>query len=100
MGKYAQLGASIKTIELAIEDIRLALGDIKESLVGGENDAPAESQAPAVTLEQVRAVLAEKARAGHTDRVRELLGRYGADRLSAVQADRYADLLRDAEGIA
>ena len=46
MGKYAELGASFKTIELAIEDIRLALGDIKESLVGGEADAPAEPQAP------------------------------------------------------
>jgi len=30
MGKYAELGASFKTIELAIEDIRLALGDIKK----------------------------------------------------------------------
>lgn len=48
-------------------------------------------------LEAVRAVLAEKARAGHTEEVRELLKKYGADRLSAVEPAKYKSLLKDAE---
>ena len=50
-----------------------------------------------VTLEQVRAVLAEKSHEGLTEQVRSLLQKYGAQKLSAVASDRYADLLRDAK---
>jgi hypothetical protein len=51
----------------------------------------------AVTLEQVRAVLAEKSHDGLTEQVRDLLQKYGAQKLSAIASDRYADLLRDAK---
>ena len=50
-------------------------------------------------LEDVRAVLADKARIGHTDQIRELLRKYGADRLSAVDPKHYEALLRDVEGL-
>ena len=55
---------------------------------------------PAPTLEQVRAVLAEKSRAGHTVAIRELLQKYGAAKLSLVDSQYYEALLRDAEGLA
>ena len=45
------------------------------------------------------AVLADKARIGHTDQIRELLRKYGADRLSAVDPKHYEALLRDVEGL-
>lgn len=45
----------------------------------------------------MRAVLADKARIGHTDQIRELLRKYGADRLSAVDPKHYEALLRDVE---
>ena len=51
----------------------------------------------AVTLEQVRAVLAEKSHDGLTEQVRGLLQKYGAQKLSAIASDRYPDLLRDAK---
>ena len=50
-----------------------------------------------VTLEQVRAVLAEKSHDGLTEQVRGLLQKYGAQKLSAIASDRYADLLREAK---
>ena len=50
-----------------------------------------------VTLEQVRAVLAEKSHDGLTEQVRSLLQKYGAQKLSAIASDRYPDLLRDAK---
>ncbi len=51
----------------------------------------------AITLEQVRAVLAEKARAGMTAQVRELLHKHAAAKLSEVDPARYEALLADAE---
>lgn len=50
-----------------------------------------------ITLEQVRAVLAEKSHDGKTDAVRELLQKYGASKLSAVDPKHYKALLADAE---
>lgn len=50
-----------------------------------------------ITLEQVRSVLAEKSHDGKTDAVRELLQKYGAPKLSAVDPKHYKALLADAE---
>ena len=58
---------------------------------------PIAKPAVTVTLEQVRAVLAEKSHDGLTVQVRGLLQKYGAQKLSAISSDRYADLLRDAK---
>ena len=52
---------------------------------------------PQLTLEQVRAVLADKSRAGHTAAVRELLLKYGASKLSQIDPANYEALLREAE---
>lgn len=51
------------------------------------------------SLEDVRAVLAEKARLGLTPQVRELLKRHGAEKLSDVNPEEYSSLLKEAEGI-
>ena len=50
-----------------------------------------------VTLEQVRAVLAEKSHDGYTDEVRSLFQKYGAEKLSAVDPEKYEALLAEAE---
>lgn len=58
---------------------------------------PSEPPKPTLTLEQVRAVLAEKSRAGHTAEVKALLLKHGADKLSDIDPEHYAALLADAE---
>ena len=60
-------------------------------------EAPAAPAKPALTLEEVRAVLADKSRAGHTAEIRELLKKYGASKLSLVDSKHYEALLREAE---
>lgn len=50
-----------------------------------------------ITLEQVRAVLAEKSRSGHTAQVRMLLEKHGAAKLSEIDSAEYAALLAEAE---
>lgn len=59
----------------------------------------AKPQPKAVTLEQVRAVLAEKSHAGFSVEVRALLEKYGAKKLSEIDPANYAALLKDAEGL-
>ena len=51
------------------------------------------------TLEDVRAVLAQKSAEGRASDIHALLDRYGAKKLSAVDPARYAELLRDAEAL-
>lgn len=63
-----------------------------------EEAAPKETKAkepeePAVTIEDVRAVLAEKSQAGLTGKVKELLESFGANKLSAVSKADYSKLL-------
>jgi len=50
-----------------------------------------------LTLEDVRAVLAEKSRNGHTAKIRELLEKHGATKLSEIDPQKYAALLAEAE---
>lgn len=67
------------------------------SEIGKKTEAPAAPVKPALTLEAVRAVLANKSRAGHTAEIRELLKKYGASKLSLVDQKHYEALLREAE---
>ena len=65
-----------------------------------KKDTKAAKQEPEekpLTLEEVRAVLAEKSRSGHTEEVRELLARHGAYKLSEIDPAEYAALLAEAE---
>ena len=50
-----------------------------------------------LTLERVRAALAEKSRAGHTTEVKALLIKHGADKLSDIDPAEYPALLAEAE---
>lgn len=50
----------------------------------------------AITQDEVRMVLAEKSRAGKTQEVKMLLRECGADKLSAVPEEKYAELLKKA----
>ena len=61
-----------------------------------EHEKPTEPEKQ-LTLADVRAVLAEKSRAGFTEEVKALITKHGADRLSEVPETEYAALLADAE---
>lgn len=52
-----------------------------------------------ITLEEVRAVLAEKSRAGKTAEVKGLLTKFGVNKLSELDASKYNELLKETEEI-
>ena len=63
---------------------------------GGVDESAAPAK-PALTLEQVRAVLADKSRKGFTAQIRSLLQKYGAAKLSGIDPANYEALLAEVE---
>ena len=97
----------ISELELAIKDLRSAAATINEvantlaemfsaASADEANDAAAPAE-PQLTLEQVRAVLADKSRMGFTAEIRSLLQKYGAVKLSGIDPANYNALVADAE---
>lgn len=103
MSKMSEMAMTIEELRnaaAAITDAANYLAELFSGNAAAEQSKPkAPAKKPALTLEQVRAVLAEKSRAGHTAEIRELLKKYGASKLSQVDPANYEALLRDAEVI-
>ena len=74
------------------ESVNIADGKVKTAQSTEPKPKP-------VTLAQVRAVLAEKSRCGHTAQVRELLQKHGAAKLSAINPTEFESLLSEAADI-
>ncbi len=65
-----------------------------------KEEAPATTpvkESKAIGIEAVRAVLAEKSRDGKTSKIKALLLKYDAGKLSGVKPEDYAALLAEAE---
>ena len=107
MSKMAEMDQTIRELRDAAAAINSA-ADWLYQMFSGSEDEPASDTTPEVkpepekkplALEDVRAVLADKSRAGHTAEIRELLQKYGANKLSAVDPSHYEALLKDVEAL-
>lgn len=106
MSKMSELSAVLDALIECGNKLTETAEQLRSSFSQGENaysaDEPPqkpEESTPtkAVSLEEVRAVLAEKSRAGKTAAVKELLRKHGADKLSDIDPSEFAALLADAE---
>lgn len=103
MSKMAEMHETIEELRSAAASINAVADWLYQQF--SSDDAPAQEEPakaepkPEIKLEDIRAVLAEKSRAGHTAEVRALLQKYGAAKLSAVDPAKYEALLKDAEVI-
>lgn len=103
MSKINDMAMTIEELRSAATAINEAANWLAEQFGGTAEAVPAvklaakEGKKPELKLEDVRAVLAEKSRAGHTAAIRTLLQKYGASKLSAVDPKHYEALLKDAE---
>lgn len=97
------LAESLKSVADAIMQNDAVEDDSPEQATPPKNNDTAtpvkENPKPEPTIEQVRAVLVELSHDGHTEQVHDLLQKYGASKLSAVDKTHYSDLLKDAEAI-
>ena len=102
MSKMNDMAMTIEELRNAATTINDAANWLAQQFGGTPETAekaevPAAPAKPALSLEEVRAVLADKSRAGHTAEIRELLKKYGASKLSLVDPKHYEALLREAE---
>ena len=106
MSKMSELSIAVTELKRcgeALIGISESLADLFSSTDETKpDDLPkAETPEPAaekpISLEAVRAVLAEKSRAGYTAKVRELLEKHGAGKLSEIDPSEYPALLAEAE---
>lgn len=106
MSKMSELDLTVKELRNAAQAITAA-ADSLVALFTTSNEQPASSKATVsktdkvapktkpFTLQQVRMVLAEKSRSGHTADVRELLQRHNAAKLSEIDPAEYPVLLAE-----
>ncbi|MCC7571065.1 DNA ligase [Candidatus Micrarchaeota archaeon] len=104
MGKMSELDICVEELRSAAQSLNSVADSLTALFGGNQSEAstqlepkPAPSKPKALTLEEVRAVLAEKSRNGHTAEVRELLEKHGASKLSEIDPAKYATLLTEAE---
>jgi len=99
MSKMGEMSETIKELRDAAAAIEAAANWLTEMF---SSDPETEGQIelelnPAPKLEEVRAILADKSRAGYTAQIRDLLQKYGADKLSAVDPAHYRSLIAEVE---
>ena len=97
------LAQDLRSLADSVQAVADVMAD-KETAETAQPETPVsakESEVPAkaVTLEQVRAVLADKSQQGFTADVRTLLEKYGAPKLSQIDPASYAALMADAESL-
>ena len=99
MGKISELELAIKDLRSAattINEVANTLAEMFSTASADETLDAAVSAEPQLTLEQVRAVLADKSRMGFTAEIRSLLQKYGAAKLSGIDPANYKALVADA----
>ena len=99
MSKISELDTAIKDLRSAAATINEVANTLAEMFSTTTDETPdtAVPSEPQLTLEQVRAVLADQSRKGHTAEIRALLQKYGAAKLSGINPAHYKALLADAE---
>ena len=93
MSELATLKDELLSCSTVLKSIAENLQELARNLVAS-TPPPTE---PPLTLADVRKVLAQKSVEGHNVKVHELIHKYGAEKLSAVDAKYYASMLAEAE---
>ncbi len=64
-----------------------------------KNEVEVVMTAPLITIEEVRASLAKLSQSGKQKEVKALIEKYGAKKLTDIEASQYSDLMKEAEGL-
>ena len=99
MSKMNDMAMIVEDLRSAAAAINEAASWLAEQFSSNEPSPEPVPSEPVLTLEVVRAVLADKSRAGFTAQIRSLLQKYGADKLSGIDPVNYKALLGDVEGL-
>ena len=101
MSMMSELDLCVGELRSAAQSLNTVADNLTSLFSGSQprTSVQPESKPPSkpLTLEDVRAVLAEKSRNGHTAKIRELLEKHGAAKPSEIDPKKYAALLAEAE---
>lgn len=87
------------SVQAVCETVTEGLSEEKPKAIEAKPEQPKKKEEPAITLEKVRSVLAQKSEAGYTAKVRAIIQKYGASRLSEIDPKDYKAVIADAEEI-
>ena len=82
------------------ENLASSIGVLLTALESDEElpkEEKAKQEEKTYEIEDVRKILADKSRLGHTAKIRELLEKYGAKKLSEIDPSNYKDWVADVE---
>ncbi|WP_103981719.1 hypothetical protein [Helcococcus massiliensis] len=82
----------LKEIKEEAESLATSIGNF---LISIEDESVDKKEEKKISIEEVRKILADKSRLGHTKEIRELLSKYGAKKLSEIDPSNYKSLLKD-----
>jgi hypothetical protein len=101
MSKMSELDLCVGELRSAAQSLNTVADSLASLFSGSQPKSSVQPESKPtskpLTLEDVRAVLAEKSRNGHTAKIRELLEKHGATKLSEIDPQKYAALLAEAE---
>ena len=97
MCKMSELDLCVGELRSAAQSLNTVADSLTSLFSGSQPESSVQSTLKPLTLEEVRAVLAEKSRNGHTAKIRELLEKHGAAKLSEIDPKKYDALLAEAE---
>ena len=103
--KARQIGNDLACLAASIAEIAEEIkwmyedDDKEPAPPASEPETKREQQPKPLSLVEVRAFLAEKSRDGHTAAIREILLKYGSNKLSEVALTDYAAVLSEARAL-
>ena len=101
MSKMSELDLCVGELRSAAQSLNTVADSLTSLFSGSQPRTSVQPESKPtskpLTLEEVRAILAEKSRNGHTTKIRELLEKHGAAKLSEIDPQKYAALLAEAE---
>ena len=102
--KMQQLGDDLARLAASISEIAAELKSVSHADQGSrepqlQDDAPDRQDPKQPTLEEVRAILADRASNGHREAVQALIQKRGAKKLSDVDPADYASLIEEASAL-
>ncbi len=89
----------LKAIIKILDEINRLVNECNRILLEFEKTDQVKTEQKRLTIEEVRAVLADKSQDGFTAEVRALLEKHGAKRLSEIDPANYQALLSDTEAL-
>lgn len=103
MSVMNNLDLKLKELETQIDQTKETVQSIRQLLSSNENESSNDDRQPKRNPVEdkvtVRKMLAKKSAEGYTKQVKELLHKFGAEKLSDVDPKDYEDLYYSAEGL-